>query len=130
MQNQGTHQQNVARLHEAGLLALPHRHCIPRRNGTLQVRSGHQIHRPVVRAAWIEMQPHRDQLLQHIPVWLHMPAIFLARPAAQGRIFDALVHRDTQVLVHRHQPIHRAGLFKEGALDGDMAGRQQGPQRR
>ena len=125
MQNKGTHHQQVPHLRKAGHFVLPHRHGILRRNHALQVRSWHDMHRAIGGAARVKMKAHRDHLFEEAGRRLHIPAVLLARPAAQERIVDALLHRNAQVLVHRHQPVYRTGFLEEGALNRNMASRQQ-----
>ena len=125
MQKKWTHHQQVPNFRKAGHFVLPHCHCILRQNHALQVRSRHDVHRAISGAARIKVQAHRDHLFEEAGRRLHIPAVLLARPATQERIFDALLHRNAQVLVHRHQPVHRIGLFEESALNRNMGSRQQ-----
>jgi len=106
MQEQGAHHQHFTHVCKTGAFIVAQCDRVLRRDGALEVRSRHDVHWAVIGSARVKVQTHRDYLLQQAARRLNVPAIFLARPTAQGRILDALAHWNAQVLMHRHQPVH------------------------
>lgn len=124
MQQQRPHHQCIARLRKASLFVDPHRRSILRPDDTQRMRIWHNMKRPIIRTAVVEMHTHRDHLFEKRKRRLHIPAILFQRPASQALCLRTLAHRDAQVLVNRHQPIDGPGFFKQGALHSDMTGRK------
>jgi len=87
-----------------------------RRELSSVMRTGNHAQRTILLVAGIYMQSHRHQHGKKLGGRLYKMAFLFDRPACEFRMFDPLAHRNTKVLMQRHEPIGRTRFLEQGAL--------------
>lgn len=132
MQYQRAECENGALLHETILFRLPLAKLVDpsRREAATLMRAVDDANRPVAWSTGIEMNAHREHVLEHCDRRLNVGDARLLRPGPEARHFDPLPRGNGEVLMPHDFPVRGWGLVEEDGPDREARVAQNGSRTR